>query len=430
MKRSDIFEEFVKIAQDRKLISNDSEKSFKALENNPRADSLDVSAIAALYGVKPESAPDMKYKNNIMEIAHKEPVVLSPAYDRLNGLVENNIERQNINLRIVNKNPDGLLTQRKYAEKQFLLSLVRVANDLDNRNKEKLRKLADNCLQSVAQEVESRKSLKKEGSAVGATAKSISKLKLFSGLLASALGAAYVVNKLPAVDEGYEKNVSALMDELNKLINPSWLQSFFAAKPSLQFKEQLNYLADKIADLDQSYLAYQELIKNIDKAKIKTNPDEAIEDAKERARISEEISTKLLDIKDIKQALEKTYTSAGGKTRIEIFDTEQRSFEDTGFGSSVKNLLPIEGGWALFNSAVENIIRLMNPYIASVERVINLIREGQDKGKEEVREKFEKFKNRRIKKEVRPKSSEPTSSEPTSPEVKPTSPQSSDLPEI
>jgi hypothetical protein len=408
MRRSDIFEEFVKIAQDRKLISNDSEKSFKALENNPRADSLDVSAIAALYGVKPETIPDMKYKNNIMEIAHKEPVVLSPAYDRLNGLVENNIERQNINLRIVNKNPDGLLTQRKYAEKQFLLSLVRVANDLDNRNKEKLRKLADNCLQSVAQEVESKKSLKKEALKL--------RTKVISGLLASLVGAAYVANKLPAADEGYEKNYSALMDELNKLTNPSWLQSFFAAKPSLQFKEQLNYLADKVVELDESYLKFKKLIENIDQAQIKTNPVDAaknqnVEDIRGRDEAAKEIFAKLLDIKDIKKSLEKTYTSAGGKTRIEIFDTEKRSFEDKGLGSSVTDLLPIEGGWAPFNSAVENIIRLMDPYIASVERIIKLLEKGQ-----EVKNKVNERMSRR---QEQPKQ-----------EVKPTIPQSSDLPEI
>ena len=124
MKRSEIFEEFAKIAQEKKIISNDSKKSFKALENNPRADSLDVSAIAALYGVKPETSDDMKYKSNIMEIAHPNSLVISPANDRINGLVENNIERQNINLRIVNKNPDGLLTQRRYAQQQLALSLL------------------------------------------------------------------------------------------------------------------------------------------------------------------------------------------------------------------------------------------------------------------------------------------------------------------
>ena len=47
----------------------------------------------------------------------------------------NNIERQNILLHIVNKRNDGLLTQRKYAQKELMLSLVRIANDLDNKNR-------------------------------------------------------------------------------------------------------------------------------------------------------------------------------------------------------------------------------------------------------------------------------------------------------
>lgn len=148
MRKSEVFEEFVKIAQQKGMVQSD--ETQKKLQKTHRADSLDISAIEALYGVKPNLPKDMEYEDNIMETAHPNSVVTSPSYDKLNGLVENNMERQNIMLHIVNKTPDGLLTQRKYAEKNLLLSLIKVANDLDNKNQKDLRVLADACLLQVS----------------------------------------------------------------------------------------------------------------------------------------------------------------------------------------------------------------------------------------------------------------------------------------
>lgn len=150
MKRSEIFESFVKIAQEKGLVSNDSSEAKKKLEQTGRAGSDDISTIEALYGVKPEAAKGLDYKNNIMEAAHPNSVVVSPSYDKLHGLVESEIERQNINLHIVNKPVNGLSTQHKYAEKELILSLVRIGNDLDNRGSEELRVLADTCLEQMS----------------------------------------------------------------------------------------------------------------------------------------------------------------------------------------------------------------------------------------------------------------------------------------
>lgn len=149
MRRSEIFESFVKIAQEKGLISDaehaeHTEKDFS--ETNPRMDSLTIEQISKLYNTKPEQPADMKYKNNIMEDAHPDPIVISPSYDALNGLVESEVEGQRIRMRIVMKEPDGHLVNRKYAEKQLVLSLVRTAEQLDNMEQDELRKLADVCL--------------------------------------------------------------------------------------------------------------------------------------------------------------------------------------------------------------------------------------------------------------------------------------------
>ncbi len=153
MNRSDVFDNFVKIAQKEGLISESehaehTEKDFP--ETNPRMDSLSIEQIGKLYNNKPQTFKEMEYKRNIIEIAHPESLVISPSYDKLNGLVENENEGQDIRIHISLKEPDGHLVNRKYAEKEFLLSLVRVANALDNSGQRDLRVLADVCLEQAA----------------------------------------------------------------------------------------------------------------------------------------------------------------------------------------------------------------------------------------------------------------------------------------
>lgn len=158
MAKSDIFDSYAKIAEEKGLVSladedtssqpkgpKESAKLKKYKKSpHPRAGSDDISTIEALYGVKPDVTN--KYEFNIMEAAHPKPVVISPSYDRLNGLVENNIERQNIIINITQKPNNGNLNYSKYAEKELMFELVRLANDLDNAGRDDLRVLADECL--------------------------------------------------------------------------------------------------------------------------------------------------------------------------------------------------------------------------------------------------------------------------------------------
>src|SRR5271169_3804740 len=147
MRNSEIFNEFVKIAQEKGLTSatekGEGEHEFaehteKNLDN-PRWDSLSIEQIGKLYGTKPSAPKDMQYERNIIEKAHPKPVVFFMSHDKLNSLVENENEGQDARIHISLKEPDGHLTQHKYAEKKLILSLIRLANDLDNRNQEELR---------------------------------------------------------------------------------------------------------------------------------------------------------------------------------------------------------------------------------------------------------------------------------------------------
>lgn len=138
MSDSEIFDNYLKITLENGL-------SKQAQKKPAKNESSDASTIEALYGIKPNTDKTMEYKNNIMEIAHPNTVILAPSYDKINGLLENNIERQRIMLNIVTKMPNGHLTAKKYAESELVHSLVRVANEMDNKDIDSLRILADTC---------------------------------------------------------------------------------------------------------------------------------------------------------------------------------------------------------------------------------------------------------------------------------------------
>jgi hypothetical protein len=162
MRNSDIFNDYAKIAEEKGLISLSEEEvktqpdkpkesaKMKRYKKSPypRMGSDTIEVIQALYGVKPDNSID--YENNIMEAAHKTPVVIAPAYDRLNALVENNIERNNIMCDIALKQNDSITSMHRYAEKELLMQLVRVANDMDNAGNEDIRVLADACIEKLA----------------------------------------------------------------------------------------------------------------------------------------------------------------------------------------------------------------------------------------------------------------------------------------
>lgn len=143
---SDIFEQYAKLAEEQGLIKlGKDSKELEEYKNSDvaRVGSDDQSTIELLYGVKPNGD---EYEENIAEIAHPNAVVIVPSYDKLNALVENVNERHNISRNIVEKQPDGNLGNPKYARKELIMELVRVANEMDARSKEELFKLADECL--------------------------------------------------------------------------------------------------------------------------------------------------------------------------------------------------------------------------------------------------------------------------------------------
>lgn len=347
MSKSEIFESFIKIAQEKGMISEDApEKAKKILEKDPRWDSLDLSAIEVLYGVKPNTPKDMEYKKNIIESAHPNAVVISPSYDKLNGLVENNNERQDIMLNIVNRNPDGHGNLHKNAEKDFILSLVRVGNDLDNQNKTKLRILADTCLQQV--------SIKK--TAVWPVAIGI----------AVALGALYAQQHMSFTNEGFQKNHEKLMGELNDLINSNsdW---GVGSQYTPEFHAMLVEFQGKLTKFYNLYQKTLSIINNFEKPKtardlieIAQKPDTSAA-GKAYKMLSDYTSQMVPYLKTIKQ----DFSSEGYKAR---------QTADKGVLTSLVDKMKVfHGGKGLVADDFDDVVRAIDPYQESIKELLNIL---------------------------------------------------------
>lgn len=159
MTNSEIFEAYAKIAEEMGLLKTAEEKESKELKEYrnsayPRVGSDDIKRIESLYGLKPDAPKDMQYEYNIVEDAHPNQVIIAPSYDKMNGLVENVNERQQVIINITRKPVNGLLTQKKYAESELVHSLIKAANDLDNNDIDELRVLADVCIEQLNEIVE------------------------------------------------------------------------------------------------------------------------------------------------------------------------------------------------------------------------------------------------------------------------------------
>jgi len=353
MRKSDIFESFVKIAQEKGLISDtSSEKARKELEKNPRMSALTAKDIEKLYGVKPETNKGMDYKKNISELAHKEPVVVSPSYDKLNGLVENINERQNILLHIVNKPVNGLLTNHKYAEKELILSLVRLGNSLDNHD---LRSLADMCLAQVSHKIE------KVAIAPLAWAAIVG--------VPALLGAIVAHQKLPNFDAGFEENSKRLISELDDFLTSN---SNFGVGVSYNpsFIKVVEDFKNKLEAFYVSYHKFKPIIDNF----------EAPKTAKELMELAAQPAGT-----EATQAFNNLYKSfAAMLPTINMiqknFSSESykaRQVQDKGFISSlIDKTQVLHGNNGLVADDFQDVANAIVPYKKSIQDILNVFQEA------------------------------------------------------
>lgn len=216
-RHSDVFEQYTKIILDKGLV--------KVAESEDAKDS-GVSAYTLLYGVN----PNKDQKLDIIDQAHPDPVIIAPAYDKVNGLVENIKERKNIMMHIVNKPVNGLLMNHIYAKasEDLLNEVIKISFMLDRENEEQLMKLADNCLAEIVANDEeiakvAAKSSGSSASVAGAAAlvaKGGSTLAITVGVVAvvAALwGSLYVTNN-PST-QGLKNDIDRTLEEMQEAVD-------------------------------------------------------------------------------------------------------------------------------------------------------------------------------------------------------------------
>jgi hypothetical protein len=359
MSRSEIFDAFVKIAQEKGMISNDSSDSKKKLEQTGRADSLDISAIEALYGVKPNTPKGSDYKDNIMEAAHPNSVVVAPSYDKLNGLVENNIERQNIILHIVQKTPDGLQTQRKYAEQELLLSLVRIGNDLDNRDEDQLRVLADSCLLQLKKNSEG---FKKE--AIGPLAIAL--------IAAAVIGAIYAHQHLADANHGMMQATQNLQSTLSKFASSS-VDWGVGHEYDQDLKSDVQGLKDRIDLFSQTYQSLEAIIRELERPKDATELKQIAAQPESQQVVA--AYNKLYElITNMSAYMDKIETDF----KSEFYKT--RHTKDTGVLTKGLEWAHLEGGTtSLFADPFQDVMNAIPPFKENVKSLLDMLKEAKSR---------------------------------------------------
>jgi hypothetical protein len=359
MSKSDILEGFFKIAQEKGLISEDApEKAKKILEKNPRADSLSMEDIAKLYKTKPNAPKGSQYKRNIYEVAHPAPVFIAPSYDKINGLVENENERQDITINKLFEFPlnDGNVTQHKLAERELMLSLVRVANDLDNKNEDQLRSLADACLFQV-----STTPLKKQGLTL-----------LGAGLVAipALLGALYVQQHMSFINEGFDNNNEKLVAEVDDLLSSSssWGVGY---DYKAGFKTQVQDFKNKLESFNNLYKKVEPIITNLETPKTAqdllkiTGQPQSDSVIKAYNAIKSAADNMLPYIRDI----ERNFAS-------ETYKAKQIS--DKGILSSLVDKTQIlHGGKGLIADDFDDVVRAIGPYKKSIADLLQMLKQAE-----------------------------------------------------
>jgi predicted nucleic acid-binding Zn-ribbon protein len=373
-RRSEIFDSYVKIALE-KDFDKDADDIKSKLEKNPRADSHSISDIEALYGVKPNTPKDMEYKHNIMEDAHPKPMVISPAYDKINGLVENNIERQNIMINIVNKVPNGHLTGHKYAQHDLLLSLVRVANDMDNNDAEELRKLADVCAEQLTNS--KKKVIIKDAFAPLAFIGIGLGVKALAGITAGIIGTIWVQQHWPAFSEGFETGYKNLQDQLNDFIksNTNW---GVGAQYKESFLKEISTIQGELSNFYNQYKAIEAYIVKIDKP---SGDKELLEYAqtdkgKQDAQAFEQLKQAALSISE-------KLTDLSSRFKDENY--KLRQIQEKGFITKlIDKTQVLHGGKGLFTDDFDDVRDAIVSFEEGVKSLVGIVNGG-----ERVKEKAE-----------------------------------------
>jgi hypothetical protein len=256
-KRSEIFESFAKIALEKGLIEVNAESRT---EEEKLKDSNYKANIKALYNVDIDSG-------DLFEKAHPKSVIVSPSYDKVNGLFENERERHNIMVGNALKTPSGNLLGQKYADAHddLLGELVRLGFSMDNKKIDDLRILADSCSERIANKNMIKNSapnsparylsyLSKAAPTAAAVGTGFGPIGWAVGGIVAALALIAIVNHTSPSDQGVYNDCAKTIIELKELIPKIPQESSYLNQllTNLEDLQQLSHDYNSLGSIDAS----------------------------------------------------------------------------------------------------------------------------------------------------------------------------------
>jgi hypothetical protein len=351
--KSEILDAFVKLAKEKDLIDPKApEKAQKILLQEPhRADSLSMKDLLKLYNLKPDLPKGMEYTRNIIEVAHPHPMIIGPAYDRLNALVENENERQDISLNILLQSPlrDGNNSQRRYAESQLSLSLLKLSNSL---GKNKTGKLAAVCQQQ----------LQSQG-VLPAIVPAI------AFLIAAGIGILWAQQHLDAADDGFTQNSQKLVSEVEDLINSNSNYEV-GSDYTPEFRRTMLDFRTRLLDFAENYKNVSEIIRNYEKPKsAKELMDQAKDPKTQEASKAFEMMKKMFDqMSPYLDTIKKEFDSEGYKQR--------QTANKGAITSLIDKMQVFHGGKGLINDDFDDVSKAIPAYQKSVKDILNILQQA------------------------------------------------------
>lgn len=370
MKHSEIFENFIKIAEENGLMESD--KAIAKLDKTRRHDYLSADDIEKLYNIKPDVPEDMKYERNIIEDAHPNSVVVSPSYDKINGLVENQNERQNIMLNIVNKPVNGQLTGHKYAHNELALNLIRLANDLDNKNNHELLNLADVCLNQIGA-----KSLKKQA------AGPLMMPAVVVATVATMIAALWIQQQMKFTNEGFERNYQKLIAELDDLIEAGSKPLIVGYEYRPEFITEMQEFKSKLGQLYFAVTKNMEIINELEKPR---DVPALIEAAKssDGEHANEAYNSLREELRKITPFITKVFDNFKSE------EYKNKQIVDKGILSNLVDRTQfLHGGKGLIADNFDDVNRALQPFRESLRSIFKTLKEGHSK-KQNAEKELEK----------------------------------------
>jgi hypothetical protein len=212
---SEILDEYYRIAIEKGLIKKEAQQT----REEKWADKEYREKIQALYGLNINNTD-----KSIIEEAHPDMIIIAPAHDKVNGLVENELQRHDIMVGLVNKSPVPNTPTRKIAEQDLLDTLVSLGFALDSEEQYDLRDKADECSIELVKKVESKSDktqIKKEAVAPVAAAGLLGlSWPWVLGIVGAVTAVGVLKNQLIGfISQGAIADTDRLISELNDITN-------------------------------------------------------------------------------------------------------------------------------------------------------------------------------------------------------------------